>query len=241
MKKHVIGVRRNSKLYKLETVVLIIVFILLLIGVVSSHANKNWFENVYVREDGFIENFTIVPLLIAVVIGLRYLFKLARSRSGLFTLTMLLVVAFSFFVAGEEISWGQRVFHVESPEFFKENNAQQETNLHNLVVNGKKINKVVFSLLLIALVAFYLLILPFLYKKSPKVRYFIDYAGVPIPHKFQILAALILFALIGLIPTAKNSEILELGISSIFLLILIYPENIYVFRKHEEVNGRIFS
>ena len=31
----------------------------------------------------------------------------------------------------EEISWGQRLFAIESPEFFAQNNSQGETNLHN--------------------------------------------------------------------------------------------------------------
>lgn len=37
-----------------------------------------------------------------------------------------------FFVAMEEISWGQWVFHFEPPEIFKEVNKQQELNVHNL-------------------------------------------------------------------------------------------------------------
>ena len=37
-----------------------------------------------------------------------------------------------FFIAGEEISWGQRIFEVASPEYFLSTNKQLETNLHNL-------------------------------------------------------------------------------------------------------------
>jgi tetratricopeptide (TPR) repeat protein len=33
----------------------------------------------------------------------------------------------------EEISWGQRIFGFESPEFFKRYNLQRETNLHNIL------------------------------------------------------------------------------------------------------------
>ena len=36
-----------------------------------------------------------------------------------------------FLFAMEEISWGQRVFLIESPELFLRHNAQQEINLHN--------------------------------------------------------------------------------------------------------------
>ena len=53
-----------------------------------------------------------------------------------------------FFGAGEEISWGQRIFHIESSKFFNENNSQKETNLHNMIVDGVKLNKLIFSNLL---------------------------------------------------------------------------------------------
>jgi len=36
-----------------------------------------------------------------------------------------------FMIAGEEISWGQRIFGLETPEFYLEHNTQKEINLHN--------------------------------------------------------------------------------------------------------------
>lgn len=36
-----------------------------------------------------------------------------------------------FYVVGEEISWGQRIFNLATPEFFETHNLQNETNLHN--------------------------------------------------------------------------------------------------------------
>lgn len=38
-----------------------------------------------------------------------------------------------FYAAGEEISWGQRIFEYEVPEIFEEQNLQNETNLHNFL------------------------------------------------------------------------------------------------------------
>jgi hypothetical protein len=38
----------------------------------------------------------------------------------------------AFFVAGEEISWGQRLFGIATPAEFLETNSQGETNLHNV-------------------------------------------------------------------------------------------------------------
>jgi tetratricopeptide (TPR) repeat protein len=39
----------------------------------------------------------------------------------------------AFYTLMEEISWGQRLLAIESPEFFAENNGQGETNLHNFL------------------------------------------------------------------------------------------------------------
>ena len=43
---------------------------------------------------------------------------------------------FCFFVAMEEISWGQRLLGYKAPDYFLEQNYQQEFNLHNVVDTG---------------------------------------------------------------------------------------------------------
>lgn len=52
----------------------------------------------------------------------------------------LLVALFLLFVAGEEMSWGQRLFGLTPPALFLEHNTQQEINLHNFgtVFGGPK-------------------------------------------------------------------------------------------------------
>jgi hypothetical protein len=47
----------------------------------------------------------------------------------------LALALFCVFVAGEEISWGQRLLGFRPPNFFLEKNFQQEANLHNLLKN----------------------------------------------------------------------------------------------------------
>jgi hypothetical protein len=42
---------------------------------------------------------------------------------------------FCFFVAGEEISWGQRLLGFTPPEYFLADNFQQELNVHNIVAS----------------------------------------------------------------------------------------------------------
>lgn len=43
-----------------------------------------------------------------------------------------------FYVVGEEISWGQRIFNLTTPEFFAAHNLQNETNLHNFFTGPLK-------------------------------------------------------------------------------------------------------
>ena len=65
-------------------------------------------------------------------------FGCAMLASILFLISGILRTRFAYLLsiawlifALEEISWGQRVFNIESPSFFKEYNYQQETNIHN--------------------------------------------------------------------------------------------------------------
>lgn len=55
---------------------------------------------------------------------------LIKSRYRPFFIALALAC---FYVVGEEISWGQRIFGWSSPEVFKEKNLQGETNLHNFM------------------------------------------------------------------------------------------------------------
>ena len=56
-------------------------------------------------------------------------------RGTWYTLALLGIAFFCFFVAAEEISWGQRLFAFKPPAMFLEQNAQQEFNAHNLLHN----------------------------------------------------------------------------------------------------------
>ncbi|MGE5248813.1 MAG: hypothetical protein ACM3QS_01255 [Bacteroidota bacterium] len=91
----------------------------------------------FVREDRIYEMLSAVYLLVSSI-----LFAVAFFRSKVkFNLKdpawirkwMFLGFALLFFVAaGEEISWGQRMFGFETPNLIKERNVQKELTLHNL-------------------------------------------------------------------------------------------------------------
>ena len=61
---------------------------------------------------------------------------------------ILLIAIGAFFIAMEEISWGQRVLGFESGDFFRTKNMQRETNLHNLI-SGEYLNLAIYSIIYI--------------------------------------------------------------------------------------------
>jgi H+/Cl- antiporter ClcA len=134
------------------------------------------------------------------------------------------------FGAGEEVSWGQRLFNLETPELFQKYNAQKETNIHNFVVYGVKINKLVFSKILGIVAIMYTLLIPYLYRKKKGMKKFIDSFAIPIPMVHHVLSILLVLILINLIPDSKIGELLEFGGSYIFVLIVLYPYNKDIFQ-----------
>ena len=61
-----------------------------------------------------------------------------RHRGWVPILTLSGLIVFCISVAGEEISWGQRLFAFQPPEMFMKLNYQQELNVHNLF-KGKEL------------------------------------------------------------------------------------------------------
>ena len=84
-----------------------------------------------VREDSLVEYATSVAYLgagwVAVVVALGLRRRDVRALAGLWSLLALTLMLASL----EEISWGQRLFGVQTPELFT-SNVQGEMNLHNL-------------------------------------------------------------------------------------------------------------
>jgi len=86
------------------------------------------------QEDGWAEWATFTSFALASGVAFRALWQLRpRRESVLLRLALLGLGLFSLFVAGEEISWGQRLLGFRPAPLFLEHNHQQESNLHNLL------------------------------------------------------------------------------------------------------------
>lgn len=122
------------------------------------------------QEDGPVEWATVWAFVLAAAAHL----GIAASRRGLATLYGLSLAAFCIFVAGEEISWGQRLFGYQSPEYFLAHNEQQELTLHNTVDDGTR------KLVLQAALLGYGLVLPLLVRWD-RLRPLAERLGVVAP------------------------------------------------------------
>lgn len=209
----------------IEILVLGLVAAGLLIGVASAWIDVRWFEQVYAVEDGPIEWATAVALLASAGIAAWTAGRPAGGNRLLHRVTWIGLALFCVFAAGEEISWGQRLLGVQSPEFFLQHNAQRETNLHNLIVSGVKVNKLVFSQLMTVAAALFLVALPVLHRRSARFARAVDAAGVPVPTLLQVIAVVCTFAVIGIVPSRERDELLEFGATWLFALILLFPRN----------------
>ncbi len=92
----------------------------------------------YVEEDGVVETLGALALFAASVLFAMTLFR-SHGSTGVATVKKVALALLSvlfFFGAGEEISWGQRIFEIETPAGLVEDNAQEETNVHNLRALG---------------------------------------------------------------------------------------------------------
>lgn len=112
--------------------VLAVPFAILAAGVVAGVARGGWYTWL-VREDGAAENLQVLALAVAaagaVALARRWLVRQSLVRA----LVWAGAAAALLFVAGEEISWGQRIVGWETPARLAEVNRQAESNVHNVV------------------------------------------------------------------------------------------------------------
>jgi hypothetical protein len=94
-----------------------------------------WFTG----EDGASENLQVLFWVLAWVAGFKVIGRLWKNGLKLYAGLYLLLNAGIFFIIGEEISWGQRIFDWETSAEMKAINKQEETNLHNIEGVGDKI------------------------------------------------------------------------------------------------------
>src|SRR5262245_46892240 len=151
---------------RIERIALGVVAVLTVLGFGLAVYDAALFR-VYTREDGVIENGTVVALLAGAAVCFRRVVRLRGRRPRLFLAATALLGVLYVGAAGEELSWGQHLFKFAAPEFFQKHNAQHEANVHNLIVQGVKINRLIFGTGLFVAIVAYCSAAPLAYRRSP--------------------------------------------------------------------------
>jgi hypothetical protein len=112
-----------------------IVFILPVIFLFGMSLIWMWPQDIFlqlVKEDYLIENAQVVVLVLAGLLALLQAKDFYRKHFNFLTSLFLVASIALFFIAGDEISWGQRLFGFVTPVEFAAENLQNETTVHNL-------------------------------------------------------------------------------------------------------------
>lgn len=129
---------------------IVFIFLIVVDKILFGPLNTVYFD--FAKEDGPVEYATAVFYFLSFLISGIICFILIKEKKNYFALLYILLSSVFFFIAFEEISWGQRIFLLETPEYFK-NNVQNEMNFHNLpMFNNFKRS----SILIVGLVGFVL-------------------------------------------------------------------------------------
>lgn len=155
------------------------------------------------------------------VVTLAFSARLAFSRTRFRRFFTLLALA-SFYALGEEISWGQRLFDIPTPEFFQRYNQQGETNLHNFFTgpDDTLLKRSIERLLAAGIIA-YGLVYPLLLKIPWRLAAWVEDRGIPAPPiylwPFWVLGAMLQLRLFSF-NEAEISELLIPAALTIFTL-----------------------
>lgn len=180
-----------------------------------------------VKEDHLIENLQVIVLLVGVALAIYYLvIKKSFKEFNMINLLICIGIVLTFFLlAGEEISWGQRIFNINTPKYLLEHNVQQETTIHNLSSIHGLVEKFYFG---IGLLAVFL----FLFREKIKIKSIQNWLNIPwylIPY-FGIQVLYYSYFLFSTENIFKEwSEIIEL---MILIGLVIYFLNVILNRKN---------
>jgi hypothetical protein len=118
------------KEYKFHAAYLIAAVLLLGLTYLPLFAEEKTLD-AFAREDGVFENLTSVYLFATSLIFVAALFRFRKS-TWLLRLSYAGLALLFFLGGGEEISWGERIFHWDDHNYIRSINVQEELTIHNL-------------------------------------------------------------------------------------------------------------
>ena len=160
-------------------------------------ANRDLLERLTV-EDGAFE-YVQAALYFGAAIAFAVVAWRTRARSW-----ATLLALGTFLVAGEEISWGQRIFGISTPTSLEDTNVQGELNLHNLEgVNGS------IRAISVMIVIVLFVIVPLAHRWVPVARRTLDRLRAPHVPLLAVPLALVALAFM-VVPRVLTGVVFEL-------------------------------
>lgn len=131
--------------------------------------------NAFVLEDQIFETLTAVYLLATSVVFAIIFFRF-KKVSWLMKLSLLGLALLFFVGAGEEVSWGERIFRWNDHNYIRSMNVQGELTIHNLkYFQGEDaVIPISTSQLLLAFAVVFTLVIPLACRFVPTIRNFLN-------------------------------------------------------------------
>ena len=99
---------------------------------VLDYEPQSGFNPIIWNENGFVENLQVLFLILSIIFVILFINKQFTNLKKLEKILILIYIFSINYYLFEEISWGQHIFHWESPDFISKINHQNETNIHNI-------------------------------------------------------------------------------------------------------------
>ncbi|MCG3118587.1 MAG: hypothetical protein ALAOOOJD_00807 [bacterium] len=200
--------------------------LVMLIGAATALMGKaayKWFT----REDGIAEDLQVLLFVAALALCVPVVSRIWKTGAKVFALMYAMFGLGLFFIIGEELSWGQRIFGWETSTEMKAINKQEETNIHNIEGVGDKIKWVH------VLIGAYGTFLPLFFLRAQLRSRPHDAASLLVPH-YTLLPYFVTTLLWRLqsnlwkppkslyFVITEYSEVMELVLALAFFMVLFY-------------------
>lgn len=194
--------------------------------------NNSQLPGFLLAEDGVYESLAAIFCLMGSVVFLYSFMKIPRKVNYFIfssnrNITALIFSLLLFLLFAEEISWGQRILNIKTPDIIAEVNYQREINLHNL--KGIQDTNNALSYVLFGAVVAFLSIFPLFVYSFPFTKNIVRQLAIPVA-SIQICLFVVVIVLLNRLnyvfvysdePITNYKRIAEIFESNIEMLLFI--------------------
>ena len=173
------------------------------------------------REDKILESMSFFVWIGLCITFIRY--SLKQKDKKFLLICYFIAGLLSLGIAMEEISWGQRIFNIETPAKLAQINAQKELNLHNIKIGDVKINRIILQKIAPIFLVFYFIALPIAFRKERKwAKNIVDFFRIPVfPLKYLWIILLYVTITFTIVEHRRHGELAEFFLPYIVLILFV--------------------